>query len=523
MRFKKNSAKIMLVIAISAILMLLGACQKRNDNEIKDNKDKVNKDTLTVVISEDPASVDPNNSDAQPHYQVTRQIYETLFVYDKEFNLEPCLAESYKYEDDETIIIKLRQGVKFHNGEEFKASDVLFTFKRIFDEKLPSLHNISKLVIDKCEAIDDYTLKLVTDGPAPTQLKMFEGPATAIMSEKAFIDFNGDFLNGAACGTGPYKFVSYDPGDKVVLVANENYWMEGQPKINNLVMRIISDSSSRAIEAETGGADIVYNINAKDVKRIRENKNLNLISELGTNTSHLIMNLESAPLDNELVRQAIWYGIDTRSAVKVAYDDYGKLAEDWVSPGIKGDNPEIVKKFPTRDVEKAKQLLAEAGYADGLSLSIMVPSSIQDRCDMAETFQAQLAEIGVDLKVETMEVSAWISNILDSKHQMTIYGFSCPDFEADGALNQLMPTNVNYNLCRFDNKEFQDTVNKAVRTIDNEQRYELYRDASEMLIENNVTLPLWHKELNAVVQNDVKGFELTRSFEHHYLQNVSFE
>lgn len=129
----------------------------------------------------------------------------------------------------------------------------------------------------------------------------------------------------------------------------------------------------------------------------------------------------------------------------------------------------------------------------------------------------------MDLKVETMEVSAWISNILDSKHQMTIYGFSCPDFEADGALNQLMPTNVNYNLCRFDNKEFQDTVNKAVRTIDNEQRYELYRDASEMLIENNVTLPLWHKELNAVVQNDVKGFEITRSFEHHYLQNVSFE
>jgi len=142
---------------------------------------------------------------------------------------------------------------------------------------------------------------------------------------------------------------------------------------------------------------------------------------------------------------------------------------------------------------------------------------------MAEVFQAQLAEVGIDLKVDIMESSAWISYILAGKAQMTIYGFSAADFEADRALVQLMPGNVNYKLCSFDNQNFQDTVRSSFVTMDDKKRAQLYRDASKILMENYITLPLWHKALNAAVKDDVGGFKITRSYEHHYLQYVFFK
>ena len=478
-------------------------------------------DTLTVVLSADPANLDPNDSDSQTHYQATRNIYETLFVYDDNYNIAPWLCESYKYQDDSTIILNLRKGVKFHNGDEFKAKDVYFTIKRVIDNKLAAMVEFSNVLIDKCEVIDDYTFKLVTKGPIATQIPLLENPAAGMMSERAFKEAKGDFLKGACVGTGPFEFVSYSPGDQIVMKAFEGYWRKGEPHFDKLVMRVIGDSASRAIEAETGGADIVYDIGAKNIASVKAAKGVSVIAALGTNTSHLLMNTSMAPLDNDLVRQAVWYGVDAPAAVKLAYGDFGAVASDWVSPGIKGSNPELAAKhFPKRDVAKAKECLKKAGYPNGVELEIVVPSSMQERCDMAEVFQAQLAEVGIKLKVNIMESSTWNAYILAGKGQLTIYGFSAADFEADRALVQFMPSNVNYNICKFNNKAFQEIVAKSFVTLDNEARFKLYRDAIVMLMENHVTIPLWHKALNAAVKDGIKGFKITRSYEHHYLQYV---
>jgi ABC-type transport system substrate-binding protein len=120
-----------------------------------------------------------------------------------------------------------------------------------------------------------------------------------------------------------------------------------------------------------------------------------------------------------------------------------------------------------------------------------------------------------------MESSAWIAYILSGKSQMTIYGFSAADFEADRALVQFMPANVNYNLCKFDNKEFQDAIAKAAVTLDEGERIKLYQEGVKLLLQNHVTVPLWFKELNAAVKDNIEGFKITRSYEHHYLQYVS--
>lgn len=483
------------------------------------------KDHLIVVDSADVSNLEPNESDEQTHYQYTRQIYETLFVYDENYEIQPWLCESYEYEDDCTIIMHIRKGVKFHNGDELKASDVMFTFKRIVDENLGGGRvDIANIDIDKCEVLDDYTFKFVTTVPSASQIALLEGPASGILSERAYNEANGDFLNGACCGTGPFKFVSYAAGDCVEMEAFEDYWREGEPKVKKLTIRAITDSSARAIEAETHGADIVYDINATDIDMVNSADGVTVVSELGTNTSYLLFNTAMAPMDNPLVREAIWYAVDAEAAVKLAYGDFGAFATGWVCPGILGyDEASYQSHKPTRDVEKAKQLLAEAGYPDGLEIEIACQGSNQQRLDMSEAFQAQLAEAGITCSLNVMESATWVEYILSGKHQMTIYGFSCADFEADRALNQLMPFHSNYELCSYDNAEFQKTVDEATATLDKDAREALYIKAADMLMADYVTLPLWHKALNAAVVDGVEGFNITRSYEHHYLQYVYFK
>lgn len=252
---------------------------------------------------------------------------------------------------------------------------------------------------------------------------------------------------------------------------------------------------------------------------------MEVVADLGTNTTYLMFNTAKKPLNDIKVRQAIWYAVDPQAAVTTAYGkNFGAYASGWVCPGIQGYDPEAVKKFvPKRDLQKARKLLAEAGYASGLQLHIAVHSSMQERRDMAEVFQAQLADAGVTVKIDSLEGNNFSAQGFGGKFDLCIYGQTASDFEADRALVQFLPGTVGFKLCSFDNPKFVDSVNKAVVTLDGKKRTELYKQAANSMLENCVTLPLWHRALNAAVRDDIGGFKLTRSYEHHYLQYVYFK
>jgi len=288
------------------------------------------KDSMVVVMSTDPGTLDPHGTVAQSHHQSTRQIYETLVVYDEKGKLVPWLAESWKYKDDVTLILHIRKGVKFHNGDELKAEDVLFTLNRIVSDKTPAARQVDQIDFTKSAVVDDYTVKLVTKGPYAIQLALLENPLCSIISKRAYTESSGDFSK-APIGTGPYKVVKYSSGDSLILEAFDSYWVKGQPYVKHLTIRYISDASSRAVEAESGGADIVYDISANDVDRIRANKNIKLVSAMGANTVYLTMNQAVKPLDDIRVREAIWYALDVPTAVKTAYGNYGQVATGIVS------------------------------------------------------------------------------------------------------------------------------------------------------------------------------------------------
>lgn len=515
----KKMLRICAVLMMGVFVLSISGCNK-NDIEGKNNEQK--KDTLTVVINNDPGSMDPNDTDDFAHHQVTRQIYETLVVRDADGNLSPCLAESWEYQDDKTIIFHIRKGVLFHNGEELKASDVLFSFKRVFDDNMTGKNQIPFIDLTASKVIDDYTLQIVTTEPSALQLPMLESPKISIISEKAYNESNGDF-NIAPIGTGPYKFVSYNTGDRVELTANENYWIKDEPKIKNVEFRIITDSSSRAIEAESGGADIVYDINANDVDRVRDNPNINLVTAMGYNTSYLCFNIAKEPLDNPLVREAIWYAVDVPNTIEVAYGDYGNIANGFVSPGVEGRNEELSTYFPKRDVNKAKELLAEAGYTDGLTLHVSCENSNQQRMDVAQSFQSQLAEVGITLELDFMEMNTWISSLFAGESELSIFGFTASTGEAGSVLMRWLPDSSTNKIFNWESDEYTSQCQKALGTIDEQARLELYKELQVMIMKDKIALPIWHKEINAAIKKDVQGFNLMPTYENHYLQSVYFE
>ena len=482
---------------------------------------KSSKDSMTVVISADPGSLDPHDSVTQNKHQSTRQIYETLVVYDDEGKLIPWLAESWEYEDDCTILFKIREGVKFHNGDELKASDVLFTLKRLVDDNTVAAMQVNKVDFSKTEVTGDYTLKLVTVEPYAIQVAM-ENPLCGIISERAYQESGGDFFK-APVGTGPYMVEKYSAGDSLVLKGFENYWIPGQPYVKNLTLRYISDSSSRVIEAESGGADIVYEITATNVDRVRANEGINLVSAMGANTSYLYMNQAKEPFGDERIREAVWLAVDIDQAVEVAYGTFGERATGMISPGIDGRHPDMSQFFPARDLEKAKALLAEAGYPDGFETSISCNSNDQQRKDFCEVVQAQLSEVGIQVNIDVMDSTQWASSLAAGEGFMTIYGLTASTGEAGRTLFRWLPDTSEWPISSWESEEYYELINKALTTTDTDTRNQLYYQCQEMLMENHVVLPVWHKELNAACQPDVRGFKITPSYEQHYLQFVYFE
>lgn len=519
--------KFLAAIMAAALMASMSACGSGADGGAETKSaagqgTSSQKDTLTVVISNDISTLDPHDTTTFPHHQVTRQIYETLVVRDENGGLQPWLAESWEYENDLTILLHLRKGVKFHNGEEMKASDVLFTLNRMVSDNTTASMQVSHIVLDKCEAVDDYTVRIVTDEPSSMQMSMLENPLACIISEKAYKESEGDFFK-VPIGTGPYMYVSYDAGDKVILEANPNYWIEGEPHIPNLTFRIITDTSSRAIEAESGNADIVYDIGANDVERMSSNPNLNLVSGVGMNTTYITFNTAKKPLDDIRVREAVWYGIDRKGIVSVAYGSFGEVATGVVSPGVEGRDENLEGYFVERDVEKAKALLAEAGYADGLTLRMTCNNSEQQRMDICEAMQAQLAEIGITLELDYKEYNAWISEITNGNAELGVYGFTASTGEAGRVLMRWMPEYSESVIFSWEEANYIAKCSEAMKTIDDSKRNELFAECQEILMQSRCAMPIWHKAINAALQPNVKGFTLMPTYEQHYLQKVYFE
>ena len=392
--------------------------------------------TLTVAQGADAVSLDPHQTNDQPSSRVMKQIYDTLIIQTEDLQLVPGLAVSWTQLSDLQWEFKLRQGVKWHNGEPFTANDVKFTFERLLNPPPGVAGTPSFLIsgiISEIEVVDAHTLRITTSSPFAPLLSHLAHTGTSILNEKAVTQAGADYGTRVVVGTGPYKFESWQSGSHITLVRFDEWW-GGRAQSERIIFRGIPEGTVRAIELETGGVDIAYQLEPIDYLRLKDHPDIKMSSVETLSTTYIGFNVRKSPFNDPRVRQAINYAIDKETMVDVVYEGRALPASSPISAQVFGHNPNL-EAYPY-DPERAKQLLAEAGYPNGFSTTIWTNDNPL-RVQFAEIVQAYLAEIGIDVEVVVMEWGAYLEQTAAGNHDMFILGWVTVTADADYGLYSL--------------------------------------------------------------------------------------
>ena len=498
-----------LLVTIILSMLFLVACGGSGDKkEGADAGASTGKDTLVIAQGADAKSLDPHASNDNPSSRIRVQIYDRLMDLDDNGVPQPMLAESWERPDDKTIIFHLRKGVKFHNGDEMKASDVKFSLERAL--AAPEVSNILT-GINGIEVLDDYTVKVTTEKPMAAILNNLAHTTIAILSEKATKEA-GDKFGQNPVGSGPYKFVSWQSGDRVTLEAFPEYW-QGEAPIKNVVFRNIVEETNRTIGLETGELDIIYDIQGMDKNKLKDDDRFVVIEGPQVSMTYLGFNMKKAPYDNPKVREAISYAIDQKPIIDTVFLGAGEAANSIIGPNVWGYYD--VEKY-TQDIEKAKALLAEAGYPDGFKAKIWVNDNPVRR-DTAVILQDQLKQIGIDLAIETVEWGAFLDGTARGDHEMFLLGWGTVTRDPDYGIYELVSTTT---MGSAGNRSFYSnpTVDKLLeegRTeLDPEKRKVIYKEIQEIIRKDIPMYMIIYPLQNVVTQKNIKNFKLDSAQSH---------
>ncbi|MDI9458958.1 glutathione ABC transporter substrate-binding protein [Candidatus Darwinibacter acetoxidans] len=473
-------------------------------------------ETLIVAQGADPVTLDPHGQNDQPSARVRVQIYETLVNHGYDLDIVPGLAKSWEQIDEVTWEFKLQEGVRFHNGDLFTAADVKYSFDRI--KELPSpaaflIDEVSEVVV-----VDPYTVQIVLKQPFAPILAHLAHPSNAIVNRRSVEEAGDAYGTQVAVGTGPFEFVEWVAGSHVELKRNENYWGE-KAKVETLIIRGIPENTVRAIELETGGVDIAYNIAPIDELRLTGTPGLILDKYETLSTSYIGFNVAKEPFNNPLVRQAINYALDVDAVVDYIYS--GQAIP------VTGPLPPLVWASKTDlpgydfDPEKAKQLLAEAGYPNGFKTSIWTNDNPL-RMQIAEMFQADLAEIGVDVEVLIVPWATYLEDTAAGKHDMFILGWVTVTADPDYGLWALFHSSQFGNAGNrsfYANPRVDELLELGRSEADPEKRAAIYAEAQALIVEDAPwAFLIATSEVNGLRDN-IEGF-VPHPAGHHKLSTV---
>ena len=476
--------------------LLLLACGKEEVAE-------KTRDTLVIADSANPKSLDPHMGNDGSSLRINKQIYSRLVESTGDMKIIPGLAESWEQINPKTVEFKLRKGVKFHNGEDFTAEDVKYSFERM--QTSPRIAFILP-PLEEIKVIDDYTVQIITKTPFGPLFAHLSHPALAIVNKKAIEKYGKDYGQHPV-GTGPYKFESWDAGDKVTLVRNDEYFLT-PPTFKHLVVRNIVEASNRTIGLETKELDIALSIGAVDIENIKNNKNLKLLEKPSISYSYIGFNNDKEVFKNKDLRLAINYAIDKQSIVDVVLDGAGKVATSPLAPGVFGFTDKT--KAYEYDPEKAREHLIKAGYKDGLTLTLTIYEG-NSNSDVATIVQAQLKEIGIDLIIQSYETGAFFTYTAEGKHEMFLGSWGCVTGDADYGLYAVYHSTAKGaagNRSFYSNPEVDKLLEEGKVSIDPEKRKEIYEKAQEIIVGDAAEVMLYNRILSVGTQRDIQGLNL---------------
>lgn len=461
-------------------------------------------DTLVVAQGADAKTLDPHATNDQPSSRVGAQIYNKLVDQDENMNIIPSLAESWEQVDPVTTVFHLRKGVKFHNGEPLKASDVKFTLDRM--KQSPSVQHIIGTV-ESVEVIDDNTVQIKTKQPFGALLSHLAHTAASILNEKAVTEAGGAYGQHPV-GTGPYKFVNWQSGDRIILEANPDYYA-GEAPTKNVIFRSVPEGTNRTIGLETGEIDIAYDIEPIDKEMVKNHKKLNLIEQPSLSTTYIGFNAKKdGPLANVKVRQAIAYTLDVNPIIEAVYNGAAERANSPIGPKVFGYNPDA--KSYDMDIAKAKELLKEAGYPNGFKIKIWTNDNPVRR-DIATIAQDQLRAAGIDATIELLEWGAYLDGTSRGEHDMFLLGWVSVTGDADYGLYPLFHSTQHGgagNRSFYSNPEVDKLLEAGRVASSADERKDLYFKAQEIIQEEVPIYTLVYGTQNVGTQKNVEGFSM---------------
>lgn len=469
---------------------------------------------LRVATVSEATSLDPITTNNVPSSIIFMQIHDSLVTYDQELNLIPMLASSWELsEDGRTYTFELREGVTFHNGETFTADDVVYAFESAADPALQSQWLGRFSVIEEIVAVDGNTVSLTL--PQPNAAFLDQITYFGIPSSKAHQELGADAYAINPVGTGPFRFVSWQRNDRLVLERNDDYWLT-TPNLAGVEFRAIPERSVAAIELEVGGADVVMSLSADDLLRMQDHP----LVQVGTTPTlsyyYLAMNVENGPLADPLVRQAIRDAIPMDQLVDSIFQGVGAIrAYTSMSPGNLGYSQELVDSFPGYDLEAARAKLAEAGYPNGFSTILYTPTD-SNRRQLAELIQAALSLVNIDVEVRAIELGSMLPLTYSGEAPMWILGwtsgtdpnnYSYDMFHSDP--QAWADNSTTFNTMRYSNPEVDELLERAQRLQDLDERLPLYHQIQQIVFVDDVPhVAGYHQTFNIGWRNNVSDIFL---------------
>ena len=481
--------------------------------------------TLVVGLVAEPINLDPPQVTDLNSNRVGRRVVETLVTFpDESTQVVPGLAESWTISKDGLqYTFKLRRGIAFHDGTPLNAEAVKFSIERQINPNHPA-YKLGKYPfanyffgnVKAVEVLSDERVAFLLNEPRASFLAVLTAGAASIVSPTAVMKWGPDYPNHPV-GTGPFRFASWDRGQRVVLEKNPAYW-KYPVKVERVIYRPIVEDQARLTELLTGGLDLIVGVPADNVGQLEKNPKITLLKQVGAHVWYLGMNNQKKPFDDKRVRQALNYAVNKDAIVNDVLKGTGAASKGPVLPGTWGADGAL-KAYPY-DPERAKKLLAEAGYPNGFTTTLWVPESgsgMQAPVAMSTVMQSNLKAVGVNVSLQTMEWGAYLAKLRTKEQELFalswMAGTEDPDMVMYPLLHSSQWTPVGPNRALYKNTRFDALLQQARLTTDQAKRAHLYKEAQRILIDDAPWVFVDHEIQIAALTKRVQGFKLHPSFD----------
>lgn len=509
---------------------------------------------VIVSINSDAVSMDPHGSNDVPSNQMRTTLYEGLVKLDENMEIQPLLATEWEAVDDTTWVFNLREGVTFHDGTDFNAEVVKANLDRVLDPNVASERAFLYEAVESVNVVDDYTVEIVTSYPYSPLLEHLSHDGGGMMSqdlieadyenalEQAGVELSleeyfelreegGEELEEVGTdmyeylsatierepvGTGYLEFVSRSPGSETQFARYEDYWGDAA-LVDNVTFKVVSETGSRLAELETGTSHMIFHVESSNVDRVEAHPDTEMLTAYGVGIDYLGFNMQKEPFDDVRVRQAISHALDKELVMEGVYNDSGFIAHGPIAPDILGYDENI--QGLDYDMDRARELLEEAGYADGFSFELWTNDN-QERVTLSLILQESLADLNIDVEVVQMEWGAYLEMTGQGEHEMFVLGWSNSAGSSDNALVPLFHSDSLGdvgNRSFYESDELDALLDAGKEEVDDDAREQIYKDAAEIIVEDAPAIFVRHGEYLNAYRTELQNVTMDR------FNNINFK